>query len=692
MVSNDAGTQFMNIASQTTQVASFSVAPTEPRIYTDDQLEQVYGAQFQELTEMNFDSADDDDSGEAEEVLDEEIEEAGEEEEGEGDEAVEGEEVLEVEEALEVEDIDEEIAEEAAEEEIEEAEAELAAEELGEIAPAAGGEEVGDEGEARIGDDGVGEDFAALGDIAPAAGGDIDGGAVLGFGVGDDVLVGGGGLDIDLPPPPPPPPPLPADPRPGLVVSDAAGAEDSGIRLDITAAFSDLAGSETITLTISDISSGATISLEGTEIELDIDTTDEGSGSVTLEGITQEELDTLEVAPPPGSGSDFTLTVTAQADESDDTAVSEATIEVTVTSIADAPVVTVLDVEGREDTAITLDVSASLGDADGSEVLSVTVAGVPLGATLSAGTDNGDGSWTLTAGQLDGLTIMPPADSGADFTLLVSANVDRHRPRYRRANDGDLGADAVTGRGCRGGGCAEPRGPRCRRRRGRRHRARCQGRAHRGGGLRNRAGDDRRRPRRGDALGGHRQWRRQLDADGGSTRWADDYPGGERFRRLHPASKRHFDRDRSRHRRGDHRDDRAGGDGGHGNRSCRYAGPGRERRGRRGRRRHRAGREREPRRQRRLRGALGHDRGRARGRDVIVGTDNGDGSWTLTAGQLDGLTITPPEDSGADFTLQVLSTATATETDPDTGIVSTATTGARGLGRHGDRGGGHAGA
>ena len=55
------------------------------------------------------------------------------------------------------------------------------------------------------------------------------------------------------------------------------------------------------------------------------------------------------------------------------------------------------------------------------ESLEITISDVPDGATLSAGTDNGDGSWTLTPAQLTGLTVTPPTDSDADFTLTVTA-------------------------------------------------------------------------------------------------------------------------------------------------------------------------------------------------------------------------------------------------------------------------------
>ena len=38
-------------------------------------------------------------------------------------------------------------------------------------------------------------------------------------------------------------------------------------------------------------------------------------------------------------------------------------------------------------------------------MLSISVSGVPLDATLSAGTNNGGGSWTLTPAQLVGLKL-----------------------------------------------------------------------------------------------------------------------------------------------------------------------------------------------------------------------------------------------------------------------------------------------
>ena len=83
-----------------------------------------------------------------------------------------------------------------------------------------------------------------------------------------------------------------------------------------------------------------------------------------------------------------------------------------------------------------LDIDAALVDTDGSESLSITVDGVPEGATLSAGTDNGNGTWTLSSGQLNGLTIRVDKDLGEDFALSVTATSSEA--------DGDSTASTTT--------------------------------------------------------------------------------------------------------------------------------------------------------------------------------------------------------------------------------------------------------
>ena len=85
-----------------------------------------------------------------------------------------------------------------------------------------------------------------------------------------------------------------------------------------------------------------------------------------------------------------------------------ATVTVEVTAVPDVPFITAEPASGAEDTAIPLTVSAEVLGLEG--LASVTVAGVPAGGQLSAGTDNGDGTWTLQPDELDGLNITPPPD------------------------------------------------------------------------------------------------------------------------------------------------------------------------------------------------------------------------------------------------------------------------------------------
>ncbi len=190
---------------------------------------------------------------------------------------------------------------------------------------------------------------------------------------------------------------------PSLEVADASGNEDGAISLDISAGLSD--ASEILSITISGVPDGATLSAG----------TDNGDGTWTL---SAGDLDGLTITPPEDYSGGFDLDVTVTSTDGHDTSSISDTITVGVTAVADAPDLAVSDASGNEDSAISLDVSAGLGDP--SETLSVTISGVPDGATLSAGTDNGDGTWTLSAGDLDGLTITPPDDYSGSFDLNVT--------------------------------------------------------------------------------------------------------------------------------------------------------------------------------------------------------------------------------------------------------------------------------
>ena len=87
--------------------------------------------------------------------------------------------------------------------------------------------------------------------------------------------------------------------------------------------------------------------------------------------------------------------------------------------LASAPIASVVDAEELEDNTIALVIDAEFPDPNANQT--ITISGMPEGATLSVGTDNHDGSWTLAPEQLEKLTITPPADSNQNFTLMVTA-------------------------------------------------------------------------------------------------------------------------------------------------------------------------------------------------------------------------------------------------------------------------------
>ncbi|MBA1157363.1 Ig-like domain-containing protein [Microvirga mediterraneensis] len=211
--------------------------------------------------------------------------------------------------------------------------------------------------------------------------------------------------------------PQPEDPQddppspPGVRVADAAGQEDQSIALDLSAALTGTNGSEVLLVTILGVPSGARLS-HGTRAP-------DGSWQV-LPG----ELAGLAILPPENFSGTLSLTLRATAvSPNGATATHEAPFRVHVEAVADTPVVGVHDAATREDQPIALDLAAALTDTDGSEVLLLVIEGLPPGARLSAGSDTGNGRWTLTPGQLAGLTLTPPLDwSGRmDLTLVAQA-------------------------------------------------------------------------------------------------------------------------------------------------------------------------------------------------------------------------------------------------------------------------------
>ncbi len=222
----------------------------------------------------------------------------------------------------------------------------------------------------------------------------------------------------------------PVSDTPTLSVTAASGNEDTAIPLTINPALTDTDGSETLAITLSGIPTGASLR-NGAGDTLTIT-----GGSITL---TPAQLAGLAITPPSNSDVDFTLTITATAKDGQATAVSVSdTLVVTVNPVSDTPTLSVTAASGNEDTAIPLTINPALTDTDGSETLSITLSGIPTGASLHNGAGDtltvSGGAITLTPAQLAGLAITPPSNSDVDFTLTVTAT----------AKDGTASAVAVT--------------------------------------------------------------------------------------------------------------------------------------------------------------------------------------------------------------------------------------------------------
>ena len=184
-------------------------------------------------------------------------------------------------------------------------------------------------------------------------------------------------------------------------VLTASGVEDTAIPLTITATPVD--GDDVLSISVSGVPLDATLSAG----------TNNGGGSWTL---TAPQLSGLKLNAGETSGTLHVIATNTTTGEVASSATSD--IAVTVSPAPEAPSLagTVLTASGNEGTAIPLTITAT--PVDGDDVLSIGITGVPLDATLSAGTNNGGGNWTLTAAQLVGLKLNAGETSG---TLHVTA-------------------------------------------------------------------------------------------------------------------------------------------------------------------------------------------------------------------------------------------------------------------------------
>jgi Ca2+-binding RTX toxin-like protein len=195
---------------------------------------------------------------------------------------------------------------------------------------------------------------------------------------------------------------------PTLSVQAASGNAAAAIPLSIAAALGDNNSAETLSVTIAGLPSGASLSA-GTR---------NSDGSWTL---TPAELSGLTLATPLSTEGSFSLSVTAIESDPAGALTTSAMLALAVAAVASPPTLSVQNITGFSTLAVPLGIAGGSSDPDGGESVSVTIAGLPAGVTLSAGTLNADGSWTLTAAQLTGLSLTAPVTVSGTFTLTVTA-------------------------------------------------------------------------------------------------------------------------------------------------------------------------------------------------------------------------------------------------------------------------------
>ena len=221
--------------------------------------------------------------------------------------------------------------------------------------------------------------------------------------------------------------------------SPLPGLEDAAIALNITLAERDVDGSEVIGgSTYIKLTNGATLAGGYPVVAAgDADATIDGTSLVGYYRVPSGSVGSLQVQPAANWHGSVGVTVAAYSVEpvdptpdADNTMLSFANFTLNVTAVADAPAVGApASVTGTEDTAIALTngvtvLSAALVDTvatNGAEVLSVKISGVPEGSRFSAGSNNGDGSWTIPVSALGTLSITPPLNYSGTMTLTLTA-------------------------------------------------------------------------------------------------------------------------------------------------------------------------------------------------------------------------------------------------------------------------------
>src|SRR5690606_27908183 len=120
------------------------------------------------------------------------------------------------------------------------------------------------------------------------------------------------------------------------------------------------------------------------------------------------------------------LTVTAIATETGGlTAETSASLPITVTAVADSPMISVPATRtGGEYSLIPLNIAAVLTDTDGSETLSVTITGVPGDAEIIGGSQPdpvcAPGTWVVTGGNIGAAALRKRDNNSGNAPFMLT--------------------------------------------------------------------------------------------------------------------------------------------------------------------------------------------------------------------------------------------------------------------------------
>ncbi len=142
--------------------------------------------------------------------------------------------------------------------------------------------------------------------------------------------------------------------------------------------------------------------------------TNNGGGNWSL---TPAQLAGLQITA--GEDTTATLTVTGTNSEGPGASTSQ-NITLTVSPVVEAPSLAGTATSMAVSEGGTVGLPITMTPKDGDDTVAITVTGVPTDASLSAGTNNGGGNWTLTAAQLAGLQITAGEDTTATLTVTAT--------------------------------------------------------------------------------------------------------------------------------------------------------------------------------------------------------------------------------------------------------------------------------